>query len=323
MLDRISLRIPRRRALAALGALALAPRGAGAQSTSVVLKVGLPVTETATPLLYAMRAGLFERAGIKIELSRMASGAAVGSAIAGGALDIGGTSLLALVLGHARGIPFTIVAAANNLWTAGSEGGLLVQNASPLHDAKDFSGKIISAAAVNDIVALQLWVWLDQNGVDTKSVKFVEIPQPVAANALEQGRVDGSVLTGAAFANAKANPKLRAIPGVLGALAPRYVFTCWFSTRDWLEKNHAVAQRFARVMSEAAAYTNAHPDDTLNDMLTFTGMERDVALKMRRATFTTTVNPAEIQPLIDAAAKYKFIEKGYSANELISDVAPR
>jgi hypothetical protein len=76
-------------------------------------------------------------------------------------------------------------------------------------------------------------------------------------------------------------------------------------------------------MSEAAAYTNAHPDDTLNDMLTFTGMERDVALKMRRATFTTTVNPAEIQPLIDAAAKYKFIEKGYSANELISDVAPR
>jgi NitT/TauT family transport system substrate-binding protein len=324
MLDRTANPgIPRHRALTALSALALAPRAIGAQAAAVTLKAGVPVTETATPLLYAMRAGLFERAGIKIELTRMASGAAVASAIAGGAVDIGGTSLLALVLGHARGVPFTIVAAANNLWTAGAEGGLLVQDTSPLREAKDFSGKVISAAAVSDIVALQLWVWLDKNGGDAKAVKFLEIPQPVAAAALEQGRVDGSVLTGAAFANAKANPKLRAIPGVLNALAPRYVFTCWFSTRDWLDKNHVVAERFSRAMSEAAAYTNAHPDETLNDMLAFTGMDRAVALKMRRAVFTTAINPAEIQPLIDAAVKYKFIDKGYSATELISDVVPK
>ena len=75
-------------------------------------------------------------------------------------------------------------------------------------------------------------------------------------------------------------------------------------------------------MSEAAAYTNTHPEETLPDMLAYTGMARAVALKMHRAVFSTTLHPADIQPLIDAAVKYKFIEKG-SAAELISDVVPQ
>ena len=158
-----------------------------------------------------MRAGLFDRAGIKIELTKMRSGAAVSAAVAGGGLDAGGTSLLALILGQAHGIPFTIIAAANNMAVEGYEGGLLVQSGSPLHDAKDFAGKTVSAAAVNDIVTLSLWAWMDQNGADWRSLKVVEIPQPAAAAALEQGRVDGAYITGAAFADASSRPEAAAV----------------------------------------------------------------------------------------------------------------
>lgn len=315
--------ISRRLALVSFGALTLTPRSIGAQPAPVTLRVGHPPTETATPLLYAQRAGLFERVGIKIELTKMSSGAAVASAVAGGALDAGGTSLLSLIIGHTRGIPFTIVAAANNMSTETYEGGLLVQRDSPYHEAKDLNGKTFSAAAVGDIVTLTIWAWMDQNGADWRSVKVVEIPQPVQAAALVQGRIDSAYVTGAAFADASADPRLRVLGRIYSSIAPRYASTAWFSTRDWVAKNHAVAQRFARVMSEAAGYTNAHPDETLPDMLAYTGMERSVALKMHRAIFSTVLHPSDLQPVIDASAKYKFIEKSYPASELISDVTPQ
>ncbi len=314
--------VARRLAIGSLAAVTLAPRGGGAQPAPVTLKLGHPPTETATPLLYAVRAGLFDRAGIKIELTKMSSGAAVSSAVAGGALDAGGTSLLALVIGHAKGIPFTIISAANNMATETYEGGLLVQSGSPFHEAKDFAGKTISAAAVGDIVTLTVWAWMDQAGADWRSLKIVEIPQPAAAAALEAGRVDGAYITGAAFANALADGKLRVVGKVWSSLGSRYASTCWFSTREWVARNHAVAERFARVMSEAAAYTNTHPDETLPDMLAYTGMERAAALKMHRAIFSTALHTSDLQPFIDSAAKYKFIEKSYPAAELLSDVVP-
>ena len=313
----------RRLVIGTFGALTLAPLAVRAQPAPVTLKVGHPPTETATPLLYATRAGLFDRAGIKIELTKMSSGAAVSSAVAGGALDLGGTSLLALILGHAKGIPFTIIAAANNMAQEGYVGGLLAQAASPLRDAKDYDGKTVSAAAVNDIVTLSLWAWMDKNGADWRSLKVVEIPQPAAAAALLQGRTDGAYITGAAFADAIADAKLRKVANVWDAIAPRYASTAWFSTRDWLARNHAVAQRFARVLSEAAGYTNTHPEETLPDMIAYTGLERAVAQKMHRAAFSTVLHGSDIQPLIDASAKYKFIEQRFNGSELISDVVPQ
>lgn len=300
--------------------VALLPALGGAQPALVTVRVGHPVTETATPLLYAMRAGLFERAGIKIELTKMSSGAVVGGAVAGGALDVGGTSLLALILGHVHGVPFTIFASAGNLWLPTSDGGLLVQSASNLREPKDFIGKTITAAAVNDINALSMEAWMEQGGADPKSVKFVEIPQPAAPAALEAGRVDGVTLTGAAFATAKASPKIRDIGNIFSAIGPRFVITAWFTSRDWVEHNRGVAERFARVLSEAAAYTNTHPDETLGDVVAFTGIDRTIAAKMKRATFTTALSASDVQPVIDVAAKFKAIDKTFPASELITDV---
>lgn len=286
------------RVLAAAVLAALRPAVGGAQPALVTVRVGHPVTETATPLSLAMRAGLFERAGIKVELTKMASGAAVSAAIAGGALDVGGTSLLALILGHAHDVPFTIFAAAGNLWLPSSDGGLLGADRLEPHAPKDFAGKTITAAAVNDINALSMEAWM-------------------------AGRVDGVTLTGSAYAIAKASPKIRVIGNIFSAIASRFVITAWFTSRGWVERNRAVAERFARVLDEAAAYTNAHPDDTLRDVVEFTGIDPALAAKMKRATFTTTLSAADVQPVIDVAARYRAIGKSFPASELITDVTAR
>jgi len=313
----------RRRALGTMaGALTLYPTVVGAQAAATV-RIGVPVTEGATPIVYAMRTGMFARAGLTIELTRMASGAAIAAAIAGGNIDTGSTNMVSLVIAHAKGIPFVINAASGNIWLPTSEGGLLVRADSGLRVPADFIGKTVACAALNDINPLSMKVWMDRAGVDSSGVKFVEMPQTAQPAALEAGRVDGVTLLGAAYEIAKSSPQVRVVANILSAISPRYLLSCFIALRSWPEHNRDVAVRFARVVSEAAAYTDAHPEETLPDLVAFTGIDRALAARMKRGLLATVINPAEVQPVIDVSARYKAIDKGFPAAEIISDVAPR
>ena len=216
----------RRETLAAIAVgLTLPSTVAQAQTAPVTIRLSVPPTEQMLPLLYAIRAGFFERAGIRFEISKTGSGAASLAAVAGGANDIGLTSMLGVVLGYARGVPFTIVAPAG-LWLPSSEGGLVVTNSSPLRTAKDFIGKTVSAAAVGDVNTLGMKAWMDQNGADSSTIKVVEIPQVAAPVALEQGRVDGIIVGNPAYTYALAGGRARLVANVWSAISPRFLLVC-------------------------------------------------------------------------------------------------
>lgn len=272
------------------------------------------------PFAYAMRAGLFERAGLKLELSRGSSGAAVAASVAGGAIDIGLSSILAVVLGHARGVPLTIVAPSGLVQTD-SDGGLVVLNGSPLRTAKDFNGKTISAAAVNDINTIAMKSWMDKNGGDSSSFKIVEIPQLAQLAALEAGRVDAIAVTNPAYTLAMATGKTRFVANIHSAISPRFLLALWFSSTGWVERNRSTGERFARTIADAVVYVNGHITETVDDLVTATGLDRSLVLRMKRSPQTPNVVPGDIQPVIDAAVYYKMLERGYPAAELISEVA--
>jgi NitT/TauT family transport system substrate-binding protein len=313
--------LSRRHALEAIAAsLAFTPALADAQGTPATLRIGALPTDSALPFFFGVRTGLFERAGLKLEVSRMTSGAAIAAAIAGGALDIGQTSMLGPILGFARGIPFTVVAPATN-WISGADGGLVVAASSPLHAAKDFEGKTIAAAAVNDINGLAMKAWMDRNGADSSALKVVEIPQLSQPAALEQGRVVGITVVNPAFTIAMAGGKARVAGDIFDAIAKRFMLVCWFSTTPWIAQNRPLAQRFIRVLSQSAAYVGTHAAETVVDVAAVSHLDNESILHERRMEYATRLHAADIQPVIDVAAKYKAIEKSYSAAELVSEAA--
>ena len=85
---------------------------------------------------------------------------------------------------------------------------------------------------------------MDQNGADSSTLKVVEIPQSATPAALEQGRVDGITVTNPAFTIATAGGKARFVANIFSAISPRFLNVLWFSTTGWVERNHAVAERF-------------------------------------------------------------------------------
>jgi ABC-type nitrate/sulfonate/bicarbonate transport system substrate-binding protein len=95
------------------------------------------------------------------------------------------------------------------------------------------------------------------------------------------------------------------------------LITGWFATTDYIQKNRSVVERFARIIGEAAAYTNRHHAETLDALAAFSGMDPANLAGMTRSVIADSLDKRDIQPLVDTAARYKVIDHSFDAQELI------
>ena len=285
----------------------------------VVVHVGLvPNDDAATPLLYAQSVGMFAKAGIDLHLELQTSGAAVTAAVAAGTFDIGKSSILPLISAHLHGLPVTIVAPAS-VWNGKSEfAALLVRADSTIKTGRDLDGKLIGLQSLNDINEIATYAWVNAHGGDASTLRFVELPMAAGAAALKAGRIDAVPLVQPVLDNALSSGQLRPLAGAYSAIAPQYLFSAWFSTKSWVRDHPEVAREFARIVTQAAQYTNAHHHETAAMVAQFTSIPVDVIEHMQRTpSATTMLEPSLLQPVIDAALKYKIIPSGFPAAEMI------
>ena len=279
--------------------------------------------DSTTSALYAIKAGLFKRAGLNVELSPMASGAAVAAAVAGGSVQIGNSSLLALIEAHAKHVPFTIVGTSAMIEESVLYGALLVRKDAPIRSARDLNDKTLAVPALKDFDSISSMAWIDANGGDSSTVRYIELSSSASVAALADGRIDATILAEPLLTQAMAAGNVRVLGNAFDAISHRYIYIGWFTTEDYASKNRETIERFARVMHDAAVYCNAHPAETAQLIIDFGKLDPKIAHRMARVTFAEYLNPQRIQPLIEAAAKYKAIDKAFDAKELISPYALR
>jgi NitT/TauT family transport system substrate-binding protein len=303
------------RALAGAAATALAPRRAVAQ-TRTTLRVASAADDTVTPLLYAMHAGLFDRAGLDIVVQKASSGSAVAAAVAGGAMDIGRGTILPLVSAYARGVRFVLVAPSTLHTDADPDSGILVATDSPVKSARDLEGKVVSVAGLYDLTWLSTKAWLAANGADD-SVRFIEIPSSAALGALADGRVAAATISEPFMSLAMATGTVRYLGNIVGAIAPVLLESAWYATADVVARDADAVARFRRVIEAATVYTNAHHAETVDLLAAFTGMDPATIAKIRRASSGTSLDVRQIQPMIDVAARFKVIPQRFDAARLL------
>jgi NitT/TauT family transport system substrate-binding protein len=312
-------------ALLALAASAALPSGLAAQTPGAgqetTLKIAAPTNDTATSALYAAKAGLFKKAGLNVEIVPMSSGAAVAAAVAGGAIQIGNSSLITLIEAHAKHVPFTLVGTSGMIETDVPYAALVVKKDSPLKTARDLNGKTLASPALKDLNAISMAAWIDRNGGDSTTVHFVELSAPAISAAIVEGRVDAAVIGTPYLGEGLDNGTIRVFGKAFDAVARRFIHIAWFTTEDYATKNRDAIERFARVMHDAAVYCNAHQAETADLIVAFGKVDPKVAARMARVTFAEYLTAPMIQPLVDVAAKYKAIDKGFDAQELISPYA--
>jgi NitT/TauT family transport system substrate-binding protein len=301
--------------------LLIAPGLATAQpapKVPVTIHVGALPAEVAGELFYGVDMGFFKKAGLDVDIQYFNNGGAIAAAVASGALDLGLSDLMSVINAHAHGLPF-VYAAPGLLSTLNAPTfGLLVPPNSPIHDAKDFSGKSVAVSGLKNIAQIAASAWIDANGGDSKTVHFVEVPFPALVPALAQGTIDSSVANEPwmTLATDKGN---HLIFMEKGALAPAFLLSGWVTTRDWMQKNPDTLNRFVAALREIAAWANKNPQLSVPILAKYTKADPAVVTRMHRGQFAERFDPAYVQPVIDAAAKYGVISPGFPASAIIYD----
>lgn len=282
------------------------------------LNIATTPTDIGSQVFYAQERGFFKAAGIDAQIQVISNGAAITSAVMGGSIDIAQSNVVSLAAAHEKGFDIAIVAPAGQYATTQPTSALVVAKNSPFKTAKDLNGKTIAGNGLKNITQVGAYAWMDKNGGDPTTTKFVEMPFPDMAAALEAGRVDAAVI---------AEPELSATIAkgerVLGycydGIAPRFVIGAWFTTGAWAKAHPDLVKRFQRAMAATAAWANKNQAASAELLTKYTKII--VEPTMKRTIYAEKLDPSQLQPLIDASAKYGVLKASFPAIDLIAPEA--
>lgn len=305
----------------AAGVAALAPNYPARADDPV--RIGALLLDNTAEVFYARELGMFKRAGIDVDIQTFPSGGAAAAALVGGAVDIAISDVLTMAAAHSRGVPITYIAPATVYTKAFPAYELLVAKDSPIRVARDFNGKTVAVNALKNILQVPTQAWIDNNGGDAKSVKFVEVPFPTMAPAILDGRIDAASISEPFITNALDTGKFRIISVAEKNVALDFMFSGWATTTDYAAKHPDVIKKFVGAMLESARWGNANRPQSAQILVGVNKMPAEVANKMERSYYGEKLEPSLIQPVINAAAKYAAIDKSFPAAEIISSYALR
>jgi len=300
-----------------LGSAALwsLPFAARAQD-SAPLRIGTFPVENGILPFYARDMGFFTAAGIAADVQVLPGSSAIAAAIVSNAIDVGYGALDVLATIHQKSIPIVVIAPGGEYRAplTSRVAAIMVPANSTIAHAKDLNGKTIAANSLHSLADAVPKLWVDQNGGDSTTLKFVEMPFAAMPAAFDAGRVDAALISEPFMSVAAKNA--RVLVYGYDCIAKDFLLGAYFTTPQWAKDHADVVARFRTAMRQAAGWANANPAKSGELLAKYTKIDPAVIATMTRARFGEQLTPALMQPLIDVAAKFGGFSP-FPARELI------
>jgi NitT/TauT family transport system substrate-binding protein len=312
----------RRRFLTA-GAAGLAAAGTSlpfsAAHAQSKLNVGYMKIGDLSPFFLAMDKAYFKDAGLDISLASMVGGAAIMPALASGSINIGWSNVISIYQGHLQGFDFRFVAnGAVNKRGTNDVFGVCVAPDSPIKSAKDLAGRTVAVNTLRNIMHGATAHWIDSNGGDSASVKWVEIPFPQMAPALVNKQVDAYGAVEPFITVPVGNKQARLLGRQLGAISPRLLIASYFGSEAWIGRNIGLVKGFVEALNRGIDSHNANLDEAKATLAKHTGLKPELFKEMPLPAFEKPLLEADLQPMLDVALRYKFVDRKFAVAEVIS-----
>jgi NitT/TauT family transport system substrate-binding protein len=303
--------------------LSTLPLAASAQNTGRTAITVSAVTPSDTlPFYYAVKNGLFEKAGLDVTIIPSTSGSTSILAVAGGAAQFGYANALSLGAAYLKGLPVAMVAPGAEYNSAVPNVKMVVGADSPVRSAKDLEGKVVSVSGLHDLLAIGTYAWIDKNGGDATKVKFVEISPASMFAALQQKRIDAAAMYEPYLTAADTSGTVRIIGKPYDAIALRFMAAAWFGNSAWMKEHRDATIRFAQVIFAAQEYTNAHYEELIPLIADFSKLPVETLRKTPVVRVVPTLQGPLVQPLLDVAMKYKELSGTLRAQEMFFPGVP-
>ena len=287
-----------------LALLAVALPGPIRGQNTPALRVAYIAVDDEAEAMYAKEAGFFAKAGLNVELLPMENAGAISTAVASNSVDVGFLPAIVLAIAHSKNIPLVAIAPGSEFTSAGPITSLFVAPASPIRKASDLNGKTIAVPGLASIAEYGARTWIEKNGGDVSTVKFLEVPFPIMPEALNSGRVDAAMITEPFLTAAKKTERILAATP-FAAIAPDFAFGDWVANAQWAKDHADSVARFAAAMRETAQWANKNQAASGLILQKYTKIDPAVLATMSRSQYADRLTTVPLQTVIDVAAKFR------------------
>ena len=302
-------------AVAFVIAFGLVAHPARAQTAPITVRVGALPTDNSGNVYFALDRGYFKNAGLDVQIDTLANSSAAAAALTSGAIDVAQSNVTSIAAGHLRGFDFKIFAAAAYSDGPSVTNAIMVSNDSPAHAAADLNGKTIGVVALKSTQQVLAMAWIDKHGGDAKSVKFIELPYAQMGAQLAAHRIDAAGIIEPFLTTAKV--QARVLGNADDGIGSRFIGLGWGATTGWLQKHPDIAARFAGAVRDAGIWANTHQAESAEILVKYAKLDPATFSHTARATYATELDPALVQPLIDASAKYGALDHTIPAVDIL------
>ena len=277
---------------------------------------------TASAAVYLAAQKEFAEQGLDVTMSTIQSGAEAIPRLLNGEL--------AFSLGDAAG---TITAASNGIEVAAT-GVATVSPSKPEQDyssvvavnadikgPKDLQGHTVAVNQLNGTAQLTAKAAIDNQGGDSSTVNFVELPFPQMNDAVTSGRVDSAYVVEPFLSGALSGgmhvvlaPQAYAVAGL-----PSTIFV---SAKSYADQNPDVVRRFDAAMSAAAARANADAAVARQIAGTYTTIPPDVLAKITLPIYAENADDVQgLNELLALMNKYNMLDQQPDMGTLVFSAA--
>jgi NitT/TauT family transport system substrate-binding protein len=314
----ISRRVWLRSSPALLAAGPLAPLAVRAQGAPIL--IGGTANDSGGSIFYAQDLGMFEKAGLNVKVETLANAGTAASAVVGGSLTVSTLTIPGIAIAREKGIPVTIIAPASIYNSANPTSGIIVLKTSPIRKAADLNGKTIATRDLSNMSYYGAKTWMDKNGGDSKTVKWVEIPDPATVPAMQSGRVDAASVSEPALDAAIHGPDARMLAPVYDAIGSGFMIAAYFVTEEYARTHVDIVRKISEVIINAGIWANKNRPLSAKILEKYSGVP--VPPGTTRVTYAERMRPADAQPVLDLLQGYGVLKGTMRASDMFAPQVP-
>ena len=309
-------------AVAAIALIAAACSNGGGGSTAPTGLEKTNLTVAAVPALdsaglyIAEQDGLFAAEGLHVKIVPAISSATVIAAQLKGQYDVTVGAyvsyMLADALQHAN---LRIIAPGSDMAPLTQE--VLVPAGSPIQNVGGLKGQRIGVNALNNIGTLLVSVLLQDNGVSPSDVKFVPIPFPLMAKALQTHQVNAAWEPEPFVTGSEESIGATAIADADQGSAQNLPVSGYIATQSWLDKYPNTAAAFRRAVIKAQSIANTDLAAVQRGMVAFGGVSLTTAQIAEAPTYPLQTNVALLQRVANLMEQLGMTQQIFNVNPMI------
>jgi NitT/TauT family transport system substrate-binding protein len=291
--------------------------GAAADGPTTVTVGTLPIANAA-PMYLGMEKGYFEEEGITIKPQIGEGGASLITSLLSGDAQFGFVGVIPSIVARAKGLPIRIAAWADGDAAVPEEAYqvLVVKPGSGIEDVSDLAGRTIAVNALQGVAEVAIRESLDKQGVDHRSVKFLEVPFPEMPAALKAGRVD-VILAAEPFLSAALADGAKEIDAPFVSVEKNFSIGVYAISEEFEQESPEVVDGFVRAMNRSVQYAADNPDEVRRILPTFTQIPEAAAEKMRLSYFSPEERRDSLELQMGLTKKFGIIEETPDPDELV------